>query len=34
MDPKTKTRKRYIRFDAFVRAIIRNQMTARKKMPQ
>ena len=31
---KTKTRKRYIRFDAFVRAIIRNQLTALKRKPK
>ena len=28
LDPKTKTRKRYKKFDAFVKAIIRNQLKA------
>ena len=30
IDPRTKTRKRYARFDAFVRAIIRNELKAAK----
>ena len=30
-DKKTKTRKRYIRFDAFVRAMVRNQLAELKK---
>ena len=31
IDPRTKSRKRYARFDAFVRAIIRNELKAAKK---
>lgn len=32
--PKTKTRKRYMRFDAFVRAIIRNMLKEQQKIPK